>query len=320
MTPKLDKYDEIIICELDNDSRTPISIIAKKMHLSKETIKYRIRRLLKNGYIKYFNSVINASNVGYSYCWILLKFERASTEVRKQILDYILHKNNIANIRILEGPYDMAFLFIHKNFLDITQFLTEFTKSYGQHILDKQVLTILKSHKFRFVKIHPESMERILLEHTTIQNHNLKPIDKKILKILSSDARIQILELARKIHADPGTIRYRIRSMEKNGIIAGYSLVLDLEKYRSEYHQINITLRNYEALNRILSYFDSTKSSIYAYQSLGKYDLSIDLYVKDIYELRRILENFKEKFSKDTIAYEISHIIQESKINWSPFD
>jgi hypothetical protein len=53
---------------------------------------------------------------------------------------------------------------------------------------------------------------------------------------------------------------------------------------------------------------------------IGKYDLSLDIYSNDVHELREILDTFKEKFSNEYIAYDITNIIEEQKINWSPFN
>lgn len=320
MVVKFDKYDEKILYELDRNSRISSSLIAKKAGLSKEAIIYRIKRLKKTGYIRYFYSIVNASNIGYNYAWVLLKFQNVSSETQKQIVEYILNKANISNLRIMEGIFDIAFLCIYKKTSEIKTFLQELTKQFGQHLSEKKILIILKSYKFSLNKIPTEPMNRIILTHSDLRFSNITPLDIKILKVLSSNARIKILDLAREVKADPGTLRYHIKKMEKEGIIAGYSMALDLKKYRNEYHQINIGLRNYDAVTRIIEFFDRTNSCLYAYEVLGRYDLSIDIFVEDVYGLRRILEKFKELFSEEYLFYDISHIINEHKINWSPFD
>jgi DNA-binding Lrp family transcriptional regulator len=54
--------------------------------------------------------------------------------------------------------------------------------------------------------------------------------DIKILQNLLLDARFSSRQVARKVGISVGTARTRIKKMEQNGLIKGYSVVLDQEK------------------------------------------------------------------------------------------
>ncbi|MGQ9469030.1 MAG: Lrp/AsnC family transcriptional regulator [Nitrososphaerales archaeon] len=55
-------------------------------------------------------------------------------------------------------------------------------------------------------------------------------IDKKILSEYLKDARSSFREVASKIGVAVGTVLSRVRKMEKEGLIKGYSIILDYEK------------------------------------------------------------------------------------------
>ena len=57
-----------------------------------------------------------------------------------------------------------------------------------------------------------------------LMNNQLDSIDKDILKILEADSRTSQREIARKLNIAQGTVTNRIRKMENNGIIRGYSV------------------------------------------------------------------------------------------------
>ena len=59
---ELDLLDRKIIFELDLDARQAASTIAKKLKVAKETINFRIKRLLKNEIIKDFGFAKNNLN------------------------------------------------------------------------------------------------------------------------------------------------------------------------------------------------------------------------------------------------------------------
>jgi len=54
--------------------------------------------------------------------------------------------------------------------------------------------------------------------------------DIKILKELVADARVSYNEIARRIRVSVGTIVSRVHNLEKEGVIKGYSAILDAEK------------------------------------------------------------------------------------------
>ena len=60
-----------------------------------------------------------------------------------------------------------------------------------------------------------------------MENYNLDKIDKKILHILQINARITIHEMADEIGLSASPIARRIKILEKNGLIKGYSAILD---------------------------------------------------------------------------------------------
>lgn len=55
-------------------------------------------------------------------------------------------------------------------------------------------------------------------------------LDRKILIELLKDSRVSSREIAKKLGTSAGTVLARIRRMEKEGVIKGYSAILDYEK------------------------------------------------------------------------------------------
>jgi len=59
---------------------------------------------------------------------------------------------------------------------------------------------------------------------------NLDETDVKILKTLVSDARLSSRQISKKSGVSIGTVLTRTRKMEKEGVIRGYTAVIDHEK------------------------------------------------------------------------------------------
>lgn len=55
-------------------------------------------------------------------------------------------------------------------------------------------------------------------------------MNRRILELLRSDAKLTYGEIARKLKRSPSTVRDRIRRMEEDGIILGYVAVVNAEQ------------------------------------------------------------------------------------------
>tara|TARA_B100000315_G_scaffold260157_1_gene319594 strand:+ start:10038 stop:10463 length:426 start_codon:yes stop_codon:yes gene_type:complete len=62
----MDNKDKKIIKILSKDSRTPYTVIAKKIKLSESSVRKRVMNLEKNGIIEKFTIIINPAKVGYN--------------------------------------------------------------------------------------------------------------------------------------------------------------------------------------------------------------------------------------------------------------
>ena len=55
----------------------------------------------------------------------------------------------------------------------------------------------------------------------------LDVIDKKIIKVLHDDARTSLRKISELVKVSLGTVSNRVKRMERNGVIKGYSVILD---------------------------------------------------------------------------------------------
>jgi DNA-binding Lrp family transcriptional regulator len=106
--------------------------------------------------------------------------------------------------------------------------------------------------------------------------NNLDGIDEEIIRLLQSNARMTIADMAREINElTENAIRYRIEKLEANGYIKNYTVQLDFEKFGMNQIVIlnlNLAPKNIEKALKFLEgldnitdvYLTSGKNSIVA--------------------------------------------------------
>jgi DNA-binding Lrp family transcriptional regulator len=319
MKEELDTYDKKILFELDINSRISASKIAKKLKLPKETVNYRIKRLEKNKWISRVYTIFNASLFGYSYYRVFLKFNKLTASIETEIIDYITNDPTCANLRIIEGKYDLVFLTIQKNPGELKGFLQCFLNTFGMYIQDKNILFLMKTHKLNQKFLYAGKTTRTTFSHLESKDFTLDKIDLGIMKLISTNARIKLREIAHFLHVDSRLIEYHIKSMKHAGVIVAYTIDLNLIHINRELIQIDVSLKDPAFIPKIINFFDKTNTCLFIHEMLGIYDISAELYVENDEMLRNILEKFKEQFLDNYVYYDISHVYKEYVINWSPF-
>ncbi|MBI2655036.1 AsnC family transcriptional regulator [Candidatus Woesearchaeota archaeon] len=318
MSQELDLLDRKILYELDLNSRLSISTLAKNVRASKETVNFRLKRLVKNEYIKGFVTTLYTSNLNKFYYKLFYKFHKTTPKIDNEIISFINKDAKTAWFGTFEGPYDLAFLLISKSIYDLDNFLIEFRKLYGDYILEQEIHTLVSVHRFN-LKFFYQSKRRLHTQYPkTLRETKIDDIDKFIIKEMANNSRIHVLSLAQKLKVDSGTVIHRIKKLKEKKILGTHTLALNFDKFKMQHFQINFKLRNNDSVNKLINFFSNHNNATFATVTLGKYDLAIELVVENIQDLKSILDSIKEHYSNEILDYDTFLITKEYNVTWYP--
>ena len=123
---KLDLIDRKLLYQLDINSRQTFKELAKKLRIAKETARFRVNRLVENGYIKNFLTTINISQLNRFYYKLFYKFHKTNHQIDQEIISFIQDYKSIAYFASTEGRYDLTFLLLSKDMRSLYNFLIPF--------------------------------------------------------------------------------------------------------------------------------------------------------------------------------------------------
>ncbi len=317
--PDLDLLDRKILYELDLDARVSASQLAKKIRRSKETVNFRLKRLLEDGYLKGFYTVFNTSRLGWFYYKVYLKLKDIAPTKEKELFDYIATQPKIAYLASMEGHYDGVCLIMSRSSQDLVDFLYPFMKLYGEFVQEKQLVTFLTTHRLNQKFLHSGSETKDWHYPVEIGGYDVDGVDKKIMQTLSTNARMPLAEIATRAGVDVKGVKYRMKKLEKDGIILAYVTSPNFDKLGLQFAQINISLKDPNAIKSIISYFDSTNRCLFALEMIGAYDLAVEVHVEGNEQLNQIIDGFREKFVGKINDYDVATITKEYVVVWAPF-
>jgi len=115
-------------------------------------------------------------------------------------------------------------------------------------------------------------------------------LDKKILQLISQDARIPFLEVARECNVSGAAIHQRIQKLRNIGVIKGSEFVIDT--YKIGYQTcayIGITLTDVTFFSTVVEELKKIPEVIECHYTTGKYAMFTKIYARDNKHLLRII-------------------------------
>ena len=140
--------------------------------------------------------------------------------------------------------------------------------------------------------------------------------DKKILLLLSKNARSPHTRIAKKVGLSRDAVSYRINNLAKKGILQGYRTVVDMGKFGYDVYHIFLQLSQptKEAENLLVKKFKGYPFIRAIIKFSGKYDFQLAIASKNITEFDDMLNKIINDCSKYLQDYEIL-IITKGYVN-----
>jgi len=292
---KLDIKDKKILFELEKNARQNNSSIAKSVGLSKDAVGYRIKQLENGGIIRGYRLLVDVSKIGYTLYRIYLRLIDISQEDLEKMINYLKREKNAWWIAKLDGSWDFVFAYWSKTPNEFYEFYRLFSENFRKYIKDKLICPMIsyKEVPRRYLTNSKMNLDFNIKERKI---ENIDERDLKILKILSKNSRIHLIEIASKLKLDNMTIYHRIKKLEEKNIILGYKSDTNVSTLGRDFYTVEIDLNNLSKIKEIekdiFSLSELTGRSI----SIGGNDIEFDLELENSKRYYEIINLLKDKF------------------------
>lgn len=122
--------------------------------------------------------------------------------------------------------------------------------------------------------------------------HRLDDLDKQILRMISEDARVPFLEVARACNVSGAAIHQRIQRLNKMGVIKGSEFVIDPEKIGYETcAYIGLYLKEPESFDQVVKELRKIPEVVECHYTTGGFDMFVKIYAANNHHLLTIIHD-----------------------------
>ncbi|MCF7865947.1 Lrp/AsnC family transcriptional regulator [Candidatus Woesearchaeota archaeon] len=315
----MDKIDKRIIYELDKNARIPDTKLAKIVGRSKESVRYRIKKLQEEEIIKGFTIWIDLPRLGYSSAKLYLKISN-KPEQKKQMIQELKNEKRLFWLGTADGAWDFGLTYFVKNNNEFFELKNKLFSKYKELILESKTASIVSINYCDRKDLYETDLGWNTMFETQ-QFIKLDKIETKILKELMKNARVNITEIARKYNVTTDIIRNRIKKMEQEKIILRYKVVTDHHKLGKEFFKTFLYFKNLSKKDetKLIEYTLRQPKIIHFVRQISPWDVELEIMCDNYLEYNKIISNLTEEFSdiinkvETAIMYE-DHVFPSKKL------
>ncbi|MDD3479019.1 MAG: Lrp/AsnC ligand binding domain-containing protein [Paludibacteraceae bacterium] len=120
--------------------------------------------------------------------------------------------------------------------------------------------------------------------------HQIDRLDKKILQMISQNARIPFLEVARECNVSGAAIHQRVQKLINIGVIKGSEFIIDT--YKIGYQTcayVGITIKDMSYFKSVIESLKNIPEVVECHSTTGHYTMFVKIYAKDNRHLMNII-------------------------------
>jgi DNA-binding Lrp family transcriptional regulator len=316
----LDEKDRKILIELDKDSRQADSEIAKKVGLSKQVVNYRIQKLMEGGIINNFYTIVNTGRLGLNSHYVFIQLEKINKEKEKSLVQRLEKLSYVGWLVSGTGRWDLVLSVYAISISNFDESLSEIISICGEHLHEYNFTTLISAEhlKYRFLgetrdissAKQEEKQKAVVLDKEDVQ----------ILKEISQNARENVVKIGELSSLRPHIVSYHLKKLIKEGVIEGFKPKLDINKLGLQWHLLLVQFQSADEIRKkkFIEFCKTHKKIYYVTNTLGEYNLMLDIHVLNSEEFKGVLFDLKENFADLIKTYESIIIFDEYKIDYFP--
>jgi Lrp/AsnC family transcriptional regulator, leucine-responsive regulatory protein len=290
-----DLIDRKLLYELNWNARQAHTTLAKKLRVSKQVVSYRMKQLEQKEIIKSYHAVIDWRKLGYNAIRIYLKWQNIDLKKEEEAYEKMRNDPLFMWAIRFEGDIDLGFYVWVKSIPEFAKKWFDFISQYKQYILKYEIYESVDMvhYPWKFLNDKYKADELIIGRE---QSAEFDDTDYEILKIVTENGRTPVTDIASRIKLTPKAGLYRLKNLERKKIILGYYALLDETKLGYVFYKVDFYLNDMSRLREMNEYAKQHKNVVYRMRTIGGPDFEIEVVVKDVVEMKQIINEIRQKF------------------------
>lgn len=317
----IDLKDRKILYQLDVNCRQSNSAIGKKVGLSKQVVDYRIRKLVNAGVIFRFATVIDTYKLGFTKYKIYLSLENTNTTRLREIIEYLKNHKKTEWVATCTGKWDLIASYLAKDVYEFNEAIKELEEKFSYYLASRETtITLGVPHWRKEYLLNNKEPYPVVYQGGTAGNFTIDAIDEEILKLMVNNARMPIMEIAKRLKITPRIVHYRLKNLTKEKIILINRIFINFSQVNLIFCKAFFTFKNLTTgkYAQFFQYCNNLKNLTFLINCLGPWDVELEFEIDDFNKYHSTILDLKDKFAEIIRNYDFVIIVEDHKLDYYP--
>lgn len=299
----LDKINRKILQILIENSRTPISHVAKMVKLSKAGVLKRINKLLQDQIIYGFVPLINPIAFGYQLYSISISTELS---YENQDIQSVKSCPYLWSFIKLNSHHNLWIVIVAKNPQRFREIWGDIEKKL--HIKDWK-LSLVEDYGIEPYELLgvTSGLPSKATSHASV---SLDSSEIKILNSIKTDARLSIHKISENTGISTQKVKNRLKELYDEGIIARYFTTFDIFSVGLTPYMLSLKIKDPRQQRKIVSFLHHSTHSNGILSILDEWSVMACVQFRDIQEFRIFIDDLLTRFP-EIASYETALILDQ---------
>ena len=300
----MDLTDRKILYELDQDSRQSYSAIAKTLRTSPQVVKYRVENLLASGALQYCWPMVEYRKPGYFFGMYFIKLQNMDEKTEKEFFAYLNSHQFIPIIMRGEGYADLIIAICAKGIFHLKEIISELNNRYSMNFREYDTtipIGFTQFHRSYLIDAEKKQPKEAYSAFTgaEVRETELTDTERKVLSMVNYNARVPLVQIARKVGISEISAKNIVKKLERSGIIQSYTILPNHVLLGKPRHRVLFKLANLttEREKTLFTFCQLHPNIVHHISVIGYWDLVLDIEVERGEPFRKIIQEMKYKFS-----------------------
>ncbi len=296
---KLDVKDKKILDILSEDSRMPITQLAKRVDISRDVANYKINRLVSLGIIERFIPRIDFRKLGFNTYHIFMMIDESKEE--KGLLEKLKSIPEVHFVFEYSDKWDLEVVLIARNIRELDKIVSKLQAEFSVTIMERiELLEINTYQSIIFSYFFNKDIKKLNLLNEEENGEGVKfdKLDLQILNELCKDARASTYEIAKTVKLSADAIGLRIKRLLKEKIIKKFTILPNFSKLQYNWHTFCVKMKVFdeETEKKFKSFIELHPGIIRAAKTFGDWDVLMYIVTENSKEFHKIVKDIKMTF------------------------
>jgi DNA-binding Lrp family transcriptional regulator len=296
----IDLKDRRILFELDRDARLSCAQLGKRIGVSTEVARYRLKKLEDNGIIASYQTAANYARLGLLHFKICLRFNGIPLKTEEDIYSVLKPVPQIIWIVKCEGDWDCIISCTVETLTQMGKLLERVQSAAHPHLHTRAVSITTKVWWFpRSYLVGSKDRHAKITSGLGEQAAVVDETDIALLKVLAKDARRSAVAIAEETGLGVKAVTTRIKKMLQTGAINNFRLVIDYEKLGIRFYKTLISLKNPEErrLQQLIETINMNPNVVFNLHVIGEWSLEPEFEFENPDEFPKVRQQLLDEFS-----------------------